>query len=37
MIVEFTKEYVSQIPEPHRDFLLALWPIIDSRQTHAVE
>ena len=34
--MEFTKDYVSQIPEPHRDFLLALWPIIDSRQTHAV-
>lgn len=36
MIVEFTNEYVSKIPEPHRDFLLALWPIIETRQTHAV-
>lgn len=36
MIVEFTKDYVSKIPEPHRDFLLSLWPIIDSRRTGAV-
>ncbi len=34
--MEFTKEDVSQIPEPHRDFLQALWPIIDSRRTRAV-
>ncbi len=34
--MEFTKDYVSKIPEPHRDFLLSLWPIIDSKLKKSV-
>ena len=34
--MEYTKDQISSIPEPHRDFLLALWPIIDSQRQGSV-